>query len=327
MPLEAPPDEEDNLEEGNLPFFVNKNGFPVEEATWERMWKHASKIHPDAKKEIEQIKGCSSLNDVPMPAVPVLYPQSSVPNYLHLVQMYIQNLRYNHTGTQLFEIKKNRPLAGLMDTAKEMTKEALPIKCLEAVIVAIYLTNCLPTVERFPIGFKSQFNGHHYYHVVLGIMYKGRFGALGISRRSDLMDKPLIYKNLHDLLEDYNHAYLQYTHTLKKVRIGGVIPHDMCSQEKIQWGVCSVNMLKSNHVERRRKLERYGRDLKSHVTYVATSSPSTKDKRMTLPPRRENTMAVPAPNHLYPVSTRTTQSAHIVSRKPNSTNHNYEVRI
>jgi len=46
-------------------------------------------------------------------------------------------LNYNHTGTQLFEIKKYRPLAGLMDKAKEMIKEALPIKCLEAAILAM----------------------------------------------------------------------------------------------------------------------------------------------------------------------------------------------
>jgi len=63
-----------------------------------------------------------------------------------------------------------------------------------ACVLCRYLTNCVASVVRFPIGFKSRFNGHYYYHVVLGILHKGRFGALGISRRPDLMDKPLIFK-------------------------------------------------------------------------------------------------------------------------------------
>jgi len=72
-----------------------------------------------------------------VPSVPVFHQHSSVLHYLEFVQNYINNLNYNHTGTQLFEIKKYRPLAGLMDKAKEMIKEALPIKCLEAAILAM----------------------------------------------------------------------------------------------------------------------------------------------------------------------------------------------
>ena len=49
-------------------------------------------------------------------------------------------------------------------------------------------------MERSPIGFKSVFNGRCYYHVVLGMFYNGYFGALGISRRNDLMYKPLEFK-------------------------------------------------------------------------------------------------------------------------------------
>lgn len=49
-------------------------------------------------------------------------------------------------------------------------------------------------LERFPISFKTQFNGNFHRHVVLGIYHGGRYGALGMSRREDLMYKPLIYK-------------------------------------------------------------------------------------------------------------------------------------
>lgn len=57
-----------------------------------------------------------------------------------------------------------------------------------------YLTNTITNVERFPIGFKSMFDGRKYYHIVLGLYYNGKFGAIGISRRKDLMDKPIVFR-------------------------------------------------------------------------------------------------------------------------------------
>ncbi|CAK8690064.1 unnamed protein product [Clavelina lepadiformis] len=247
-------------------FYINKHGFPLDDKTWKQMWVYATKIFPKSKDEIEEIKNVDFLYDVPVPAIPVLLPQMPISHCLTLVQNYINRLQYNHTGTQLFEIKKNRPLAGLMDKAKEMIKEALPIKCLEAVILSIYLTNGLLTVERFPIGFKSVFNGRCYYHVVLGMFYNGYFGALGISRRNDLMYKPLEFKTLFDLIDDYDTAYSRYTHQLVKVRLGGVIPHETHSQEKIHWSVYTVNFTKTHNAERQHKLDLYSRKLRSYFT-------------------------------------------------------------
>jgi hypothetical protein len=40
-----------------------------------------------------------------------------------------------------------------------------------------------------------------YYHVVLGLVYRGKFGTLGLSRRSNLMDKPLEFNTLNDLVQ------------------------------------------------------------------------------------------------------------------------------
>ena len=50
----------------------------------------------------------------------------------------------------------------LMETAKEIIRESLPIKCLEAVMVALYLTLPLTTVQRFTIGFKSCYKQTYY---------------------------------------------------------------------------------------------------------------------------------------------------------------------
>jgi len=81
-----------------------------------------------------------------------------------------------------------------MDNAKEIVSESLPIKCLEAVVLALYLTSSLLHTKRFCISFKTTFKGHTYRHVVLGVQHKSMYGALGMSRRTDLMYKPLEFK-------------------------------------------------------------------------------------------------------------------------------------
>ena len=41
-----------------------------------------------------------------------------------------------------------------MECAKDMIKEALPIKCLEALVLGTYLTNDIHGLVRFNISFK-----------------------------------------------------------------------------------------------------------------------------------------------------------------------------
>eukprot|EP00058_Branchiostoma_floridae_P025197 XP_002610687.1 hypothetical protein BRAFLDRAFT_117920 [Branchiostoma floridae] len=189
-------EEEEVGEENGVLFYVNKSGFPLNDKTWERMWHHVAKIHPDGHKMVTEIRNSKELPRVPLPVVPVFPTNTPITDRLWLVQKYMSDLQYNHTGTQFFEIRKNRPLTGLIDSAKEIIREALPIKCLEAVILAIHLTNGMPGVERFPISFKSQFGSTVHRHVVLGVYCGGRYGALGMSRREDLMYKPLEFKAL-----------------------------------------------------------------------------------------------------------------------------------
>ena len=72
-----------------------------------------------------------------------------------------------------------------------------------------FLTNGMIGLERFPLSFKSIYNGNVYRHVVLGVYHGGRYGAIGMSRREDLMYKPLTYKSLSDLVFDFEKCYIK----------------------------------------------------------------------------------------------------------------------
>ncbi|XP_074674036.1 tubulinyl-Tyr carboxypeptidase 2 isoform X2 [Strix aluco] len=212
----------------------------------------------------------------------------SIPEWLQAIQTYMKMLQYNHTGTQFFEIRKTRPLSGLMETAKEMTRESLPIKCLEAVILGIYLTNGQPSVERFPISFKTHFSGNYFHHVVLGIYCNGRYGSLGMSRRSDLMDKPLTYRTLSDLIFEFEDSYKKYLHTVKKVKIGLYVPHEPHSFQPIEWKQLVLNVSKMMRTEVRKELEKFARDMRMKILKPSSAHSPMKERSRgkSLSPRR-----------------------------------------
>jgi len=65
----------------------------------------------------------------------------------------------------LFDIQKNVGFSRLMEMAKFIFRCSLPIKCMEALILSIYLTNQIHRLVRFPISFVSAQNDHFYYHI------------------------------------------------------------------------------------------------------------------------------------------------------------------
>ncbi|XP_056152354.1 tubulinyl-Tyr carboxypeptidase 1 [Lampris incognitus] len=315
---------EEELRDGGVPFFVNRGGLPVEEETWERMWRHVARIHPNGEALAKGIRGVTDLPKIPIPSVPTYQPTTSIPQRLEAIQKYIRDLQYNHTGTQFFEIKKSRPLTALMDIAKEMTREALPIKCLEAVILGIYLTNNMPGVERFPLSFKTQFSGNHFYHIVLGVHSGGRFGALGISRREDLMFKPLEFRTLVDLVHEFEGAYRGYWHTLRKVKIGQYVSHDLHSVEQIEWKHSILDVDKLSKEELRRELERHTRDMRLKIGKPAPPSP-TKDRR--------NSMGSPLRGPSSPMrrisrpERRPSGEKKVLEQKPSPDLNGYQIRV
>lgn len=141
--------------------------------------------------------------------------------------------------------------------------------------MASYLTNSMPTLERFPISFKSYFSGNYFRHIVLGVNFGGRYGALGMSRREDLMYKPPAFRTLSDLVLDYEAAYGRCWHVLKKVKLGQCVSHDPHSVEQIEWKHSVLDVDRLGREDLRKELERHARDMRLKVS-VAPALPAPK---------------------------------------------------
>lgn len=55
--------------------------------------------------------------------------------------------------------------------------------------------------------------GSTHRHIVLAVRHEGNWGAIGISRRENLMDKKIEFKTLADLLRDFKLSYVSLVFT------------------------------------------------------------------------------------------------------------------
>lgn len=124
----------------------------------------------------------------------------------------------------------------------------------------------MPTLERFPISFKTYFSGNYFRHIVLGVNFGGRYGALGMSRREDLMYKPPAFRTLSELVLDYEAAYGRCWHVLKKVKLGQCVSHDPHSVEQIDWKHSVLDVERLGREDFRKELERHARDMRLKVS-------------------------------------------------------------
>jgi hypothetical protein len=160
---------------------------------------------------------------------------------LDSVQALLNRLQYNCLPQTFFCLEKNRPFYRIAGTAKEILQESLPIRCLEATFLALHLTCPLKDVERFPISFKSRAStGQTHRHIVLGVKHRGLYGALGLSRSLLLMNKPIIYKSIGELLNTYISCYQQVGHQLISFKLGLFVTHDPYSKVTPCWRFISL---------------------------------------------------------------------------------------
>ena len=138
-------------------------------------------------------------------------------------------------------------------------------------------------LEKFTIGFKTTSKGNVHRHVVLGVYchVTGLFGALGISRRSDLGYKELKFKTLTDLMIDFVESYDTYLHKVKRVKIGMPVPGSNRSFESIPWNGCVITFNKNNESEWPKLCEKHARCIRQNSTSSNLLQTSVSLKNLT----------------------------------------------
>lgn len=189
----------------------------------------------DAELEaaIAAIRGNKDLPRPPYPTLPNMNAPAPMSAKIAAVQAYIEKLSYNFTGVNYFDVRKHRPMGRILETGREVTRQALPIKCVEAVFVAAYLTQGLKELERIPFSFRSQIDGVTYKHIVLAVKHNSKWGSVGLSRRRELYYKDLVYDSLAELFLEYKRSYERVFHTLRRVKVGLPLPHEVHGRDHL----------------------------------------------------------------------------------------------
>jgi hypothetical protein len=73
---------------------VNRGGFPVDESTWQKMWDHAARVHPDGNSAVEQIRGNTSLIRMAIPQQPNLSQLMTMSSKVQAIQNYLEEFQY-----------------------------------------------------------------------------------------------------------------------------------------------------------------------------------------------------------------------------------------
>jgi len=182
----------------------------------------------------------NDLPEIPRLTAPGVFPPSASAQYrLNAIQRYISSLQYNYTGENYFHIRKDRGAKRMAETAREIIRESLPIKCIEAVFLGFYFTLQMTDLLRIPIRFQSclEQNGRfEFKHIVLAIRGPNmKWGCIGLSRKNSLMSRKLRFDSLSSMLKDFQDSYEELGHEVQHVGIGLPFGHDEFSTKPIHW--------------------------------------------------------------------------------------------
>ena len=183
------------------PLKMNEGGVPAKKGSAVRIAEH---VAPSSSPSVSL-----SLQAPASPRMPVLNdPTISDVDKLQQIQTYIEEFEYNYSGKPFLKLNKAGGAKHLQTSALELIRMALPIQCVEALFIGCWLSKDMRTVDRLPLSFKSIFQGNVHRHIVMAIRCDGKWGAIGISRRSNLMDKPIVYDSLIMLIREYEMSYV-----------------------------------------------------------------------------------------------------------------------
>ena len=199
-----------------------------------------------------------TLPHVPRPTMPdISDPHMSMFTRLVRIQKYIQEFEYNYIEQHFFDITRLRSLKNIISTAKEIMNDCLPIRCVEGTFLAINCTQEFDDVDRFGIFFETSMANRVYRHIVCLMRFKGRFGVLGLSRKSDLFYKPLNYFSASEIIREYILSYSKYGHKVQLINISLPISHDSQCKDVPMWNFLTLDLIKQSLDDSMRKVDRY----------------------------------------------------------------------
>eukprot|EP00924_Labyrinthula_sp_SR-Ha-C_P007013 snap_masked-scaffold_8-processed-gene-6.48-mRNA-1 protein AED:1.00 eAED:1.00 QI:0/-1/0/0/-1/1/1/0/258 len=167
---------------------------------------------------------------------------------LQEIQKTLNFLEYNFTDQQFYSCNKNLGNRYINSVAKKIIAKSLPIRCVEAVFLSIYLTskeklliNSDEKVNRFPVHFQSKYNLKTHRHIVLFIEYQNIWGTLGLSRKKELMYKPFNLPSLSGLIQEFVSCYKSLHHEVELIAIGQILSHENLDTDRINWRKVAVS--------------------------------------------------------------------------------------
>lgn len=247
---------------------TNGDGRGAEAKTAPTIFERLKCTEPQTEEElrvlIASLKGRDDLPFRAKPKPPMFSSTKKTPAKKRLarLQRYIDEFQYNHTGTRYFRTPKHLGFKRMVQTAKSIMHDALPIQCLEATFLSAFLTCSMIDLERIPVSFKSYVNGRMFRHIILAVrsVESGLWGAMGISRKATLAYRPLEFEGLGSLIYDFVNAYETCWHSVKKVYVGFPFPHDAHSSLPHRWRAISFRLDASPKVLIADLLDDFGRN-------------------------------------------------------------------
>eukprot|EP00906_Rhabdomonas_costata_P006172 RCo009079 len=166
------------------------------------------------------------------------------------VQRVLEGFEYNPNGST-YNVDKKRPLSKMLETGQLISRTpSRPIQCVEGALVALHMTQRYLDIRRFGISMQSCESGTVWHHLVIGVYTGSKFGAFGISRNRRLMNKPLQFDTLRQLILDYKEAYEDCGHSLDYVTLSKAIPHHAFQEPTVVWHYVKIDMHDMDQIAR-----------------------------------------------------------------------------
>ena len=216
-----------------------------------------------------------------------------VDGYLRALHVFLSSFTYKTDAgpehTPDVQRIKAQSMRVICQQAELIVQRRLPIKCLEAVVVALHLTAAITApplsrpnwrLTRFPLRFHTACEEHRYWHILLVLELTWsdagsghvavvggarpsacrRFGAVSVSRHPPLSFRPLEHASLSSLCSSLRDDYLRIGHRVVHVTVGLPVEEAARSKDSLDWHFLSVPLAAAKEDDRSRQPQPLSRD-------------------------------------------------------------------